>query len=60
MKDRNKHNKHKIKVSTKSILIKILICVVATAFTVIAAMLDNPWLCVPALAALAVGVIFDE
>lgn len=53
-------NKVKEKAKVRSTLLKIVVCVLAMAFTSIAAMLDNPWLCAPAILILAIGVMLDD
>lgn len=44
----------------KSILLKILICVAATSFTALAVMFDNPFLCIPAVLLIMIGIITVE
>ena len=56
----NKNKQIKEKARGKSIALKILLCMVAMVFMVVAAVLDAPWLCTPSVLSLAVAVMLDE
>lgn len=56
----NKNKKIRENKSAVKTLVKILICVLATAFTTMAAVFDTPLLCLPTVLLIAIAVLLDD
>ena len=56
----NKNKKIRENKSAVKTLVKILICLFATAFTVLAAVFDTPLLCLSTVLLMAIAVMLDD